>query len=67
LDRESEAELKAVSLSLAPGDTVTHDNYGLGTVVSMSGSGADTEAMIDFGAELGVKHLVLGYAPLKKF
>jgi len=52
--------------SLAPGDMVTHDTYGLGTVVSVGGAGDRAEAKIDFGAEYGVKHLVLRYAPLEK-
>jgi DNA helicase-2/ATP-dependent DNA helicase PcrA len=52
--------------ALAPGDKVTHDAYGLGTVVSVQGSGDDPEAKIDFGGEYGIKHLVLRYAPLEK-
>jgi DNA helicase-2/ATP-dependent DNA helicase PcrA len=52
--------------SLAPGDKVTHDAYGLGTVVSVQGSGDDPEAKIDFGGEYGIKHLVLRYAPIEK-
>ena len=52
--------------SLAPGDKVTHDAYGLGTVLSLQGSGGDPEAKIDFGGEYGVKHLVLRYAPIEK-
>jgi DNA helicase-2/ATP-dependent DNA helicase PcrA len=52
--------------SLAPGDKVTHDAYGLGTVLSLQGSGDDPEAKIDFGGEYGVKHLVLRYAPIEK-
>jgi DNA helicase-2/ATP-dependent DNA helicase PcrA len=52
--------------SLAPGDKVTHDAYGLGTVLSLQGSGDDPEAKIDFGGEHGVKHLVLRYAPIEK-
>ena len=52
--------------SLAPGDKVTHDAYGLGTVLSMQGSSDDPEAKIDFGGEYGVKHLVLRYAPIEK-
>jgi ATP-dependent DNA helicase UvrD/PcrA len=52
--------------SLSPGDRVTHDSYGLGTVVSVQGSGDDPEAKIDFGGEYGVKHLVLRYAPIEK-
>jgi ATP-dependent DNA helicase UvrD/PcrA len=52
--------------SLAPGDKVTHDAYGLGTVLSVEGSGDDPEAKIDFGGDYGVKHLVLRYAPIEK-
>jgi len=52
--------------SLAPGDMVTHDKFGLGTVVSTDGFGDQAEAKIDFGADYGVKHLVLRYAPLEK-
>ena len=55
-----------MSLSLAPGDKVTHDTYGLGTIVSTSGSGTGAEAIIDFGVEVGVKRLVSAYAPLQK-
>src|SRR3984957_19656187 len=53
-------------LSLSPGDMVTHDKFGLGTVVSTDGYGDQAEAKIDFGADYGVKHLVLRYAPLEK-
>jgi DNA helicase II / ATP-dependent DNA helicase PcrA len=52
--------------SLSPGDKVTHDAYGLGTVLSLQGSSDDPEAKIDFGGEYGVKHLVLRYAPIEK-
>jgi DNA helicase-2/ATP-dependent DNA helicase PcrA len=52
--------------ALAPGDRVTHDKFGLGTVVSADGYGDQAEAKIDFGGEYGVKHLVLRYAPLEK-
>jgi DNA helicase-2/ATP-dependent DNA helicase PcrA len=52
--------------SLSPGDKVTHDAYGLGTVVSVQGSGDDPEAKIDFGGDYGIKHLVLRYAPIEK-
>ena len=52
--------------SLSPGDLVTHDKFGLGTVVSTDGYGDQAEAKIDFGGEYGVKHLVLRYAPLEK-
>jgi DNA helicase-2/ATP-dependent DNA helicase PcrA len=52
--------------SLSPGDKVTHDTFGLGTVVSADGHGDQAEAKIDFGGGYGVKHLVLRYAPLEK-
>jgi DNA helicase II / ATP-dependent DNA helicase PcrA len=52
--------------SLSPGDLVTHDKFGLGTVVSSDGYGDQAEAKIDFGADYGVKHLVVRYAPLEK-
>jgi len=52
--------------SLAPGDYVNHDSYGLGRVLSVQGHGDDPEAKIDFGGEYGIKHLVLRYAPIEK-
>jgi len=52
--------------SLAPGDRVNHDAYGLGTVLSVEGRSDDPEAKIDFGGDYGIKHLVLRYAPIEK-
>jgi DNA helicase-2/ATP-dependent DNA helicase PcrA len=52
--------------ALSPGDMVTHDKFGLGTVVSTDGHGDQAEAKIDFGADYGIKHLVLRYAPIEK-
>jgi DNA helicase-2/ATP-dependent DNA helicase PcrA len=52
-------------IALAVGDRVSHDRFGLGTVVSVSGAGDNADATIDFGAE-GVKRLVLRYAPVEK-
>jgi hypothetical protein len=66
IEREKEAQLKVNSLSLAPGDRVEHNKFGFGIVQSTSGSGTRAEAIIDFGEEIGVKHLYLNYAPLKK-
>ncbi|PKW27359.1 DNA helicase PcrA [Phycicoccus duodecadis] len=53
-------------IALSPGDRVTHDSYGLGTVVRTMGEGDRTQAEVDFGGELGVKRFVLRYAPLEK-
>lgn len=52
-------------ISLAVGDRVTHDQFGLGTVVTVTGSGADAQATIDFG-DSKPKRLLLRYAPVDK-
>ncbi|MEV4353206.1 DNA helicase PcrA [Nonomuraea sp. NPDC052116] len=51
--------------SLAPGDRVTHDAFGLGTVVSVDGVAEKTKVKIDFGSG-GEKTLLLAYAPIDK-
>src|SRR5450631_2319252 len=51
---------------LKPGDRVTHDSFGLGTVVSTSGLGDNAQAKVDFGSSIGAKTFVLRYAPLEK-
>ncbi|MFE0446596.1 DNA helicase PcrA [Streptomyces fungicidicus] len=51
-------------VSLAVGDRVTHDQFGLGTVVAVKGTGANAEATIDFGDK--PKRLLLRYAPVEK-
>ncbi|MES5816463.1 DNA helicase PcrA [Streptomyces sp. RG80] len=52
-------------VSLAVGDRVTHDQFGLGTVTSVKGTGANAEATIDFG-DAKAKRLLLRYAPVEK-
>ncbi|MFI1398896.1 DNA helicase PcrA [Streptomyces sp. NPDC020681] len=52
-------------ISLVVGDRVTHDQFGLGTVVEVTGSGADAQATIDFG-DTKPKRLLLRYAPVEK-
>ncbi|WP_420819165.1 DNA helicase PcrA [Nonomuraea lactucae] len=51
--------------ALNPGDRVTHDAFGLGTVVSVDGVAEKTKVKIDFGTG-GEKTLLLAYAPLEK-
>ncbi|WP_327155196.1 DNA helicase PcrA [Streptomyces tubercidicus] len=53
------------AVALAIGDRVTHDSFGLGTVVGVKGSGDNAEATIDFGGEKP-KRLLLRYAPVEK-
>ena len=52
-------------VNLSAGDRVLHEKFGLGSVVSVSGTGDRTQASIDFGSE-GVKRLLLRYAPVEK-
>jgi DNA helicase II / ATP-dependent DNA helicase PcrA len=52
-------------IELEPGDRVTHDSFGLGTVVKVEGSGDGTMAHVEF-RDLGVKRLLLRYAPVEK-
>ncbi|CAB4830526.1 MAG: DNA helicase PcrA [Actinobacteria bacterium] len=53
------------TIVLAAGDRVTHERFGLGTVVSADGVGAKADATIDFGSS-GIKRLLLRYAPVEK-
>jgi DNA helicase-2/ATP-dependent DNA helicase PcrA len=50
---------------LSAGDRVTHDAFGLGTVVATSGAGEHAQATVDFG-DSGLKTLLLRYAPVEK-
>ena len=51
---------------LRPGDRVSHDSFGLGTVVRVEGEADKVMAHVDFGTDTGVKRLLLRYAPLEK-
>lgn len=51
--------------SLDVGDKVTHDTFGLGTVVELEGAGDRAIAHVEFRDE-GVKRLLLRYAPVTK-
>ena len=53
-------------ISLHSGDRVSHDSFGLGTVVRVEGEGDKSMAHVDFGEETGTKRLLLRYAPLVK-
>lgn len=52
-------------VALTVGDRVTHDSFGLGTVVAVKGAGDTAEATVDFGEEKP-KRLLLRYAPVEK-
>ncbi|MCU1536275.1 MAG: ATP-dependent helicase PcrA [Humibacillus sp.] len=53
-------------ISLHAGDRVSHDSFGLGSVVRVEGEGDKSMAHVDFGEETGTKRLLLRYAPLVK-
>ncbi|WP_405529545.1 DNA helicase PcrA [Streptomyces avidinii] len=52
-------------IALVVGDRVTHDQFGLGTVMEVKGAGADAQATVDFGDDKP-KRLLLRYAPVQK-
>ncbi|MDR0366498.1 MAG: UvrD-helicase domain-containing protein [Bifidobacteriaceae bacterium] len=51
--------------SLRPGDLITHDVYGLGTVEDVEGEGLGQVAKIKFREE-GLKRILLRFAPVVK-
>jgi DNA helicase-2/ATP-dependent DNA helicase PcrA len=55
-----------VALKLGVGDRVSHDKYGLGTVVEAQGEGPRATATIDFGAAGKVKLMLIGSVPMVK-
>ncbi len=64
-DAASKAKPARAIPSLAPGDRVVHDSFGMGTVVAVDGAAEKSVASIDFGSD-GVKRLLLRYAPVEK-
>jgi DNA helicase-2/ATP-dependent DNA helicase PcrA len=53
------------TMVLEVGDRVSHDTFGLGSVVAVNGAGDRAEATINFGS-YGEKRLLLRYAPVEK-
>ncbi|WP_040492691.1 DNA helicase PcrA [Ilumatobacter nonamiensis] len=53
-------------LGLNVGDQVEHPAFGAGTIIAVDGEGDKTEAVINFSGGVGLKHLSLAWAPLKK-
>jgi DNA helicase-2/ATP-dependent DNA helicase PcrA len=54
------------ALSLNVGDRVTHDKYGLGTVVATDGVGPRATATIDFGTAGSIRLMLIGSVPIQK-
>ena len=53
----------STAMVLEVGQRVSHDTFGLGTVVALAGEGDKSEATINFG-QYGDKRLLLRYAPV---
>ncbi|MGH2556873.1 MAG: 3'-5' exonuclease [Actinomycetota bacterium] len=69
-DQESAAASRASHglhepIDISTGDTVFHERWGEGVVISVSGRGQGAEATISFD-EVGEKRLMLAYAPLAR-
>jgi DNA helicase-2/ATP-dependent DNA helicase PcrA len=52
-------------VQVSAGDTVMHERWGEGVVLTVSGSGTDAEATVRF-EDVGEKRLLLAYAPLTR-
>ncbi len=52
--------------SFAAGDKVAHKKWGTGVIVSVKGTGNDTEIQIAFPAPVGLKKLLASFAPIEK-
>ncbi|MDF2546723.1 MAG: ATP-dependent helicase PcrA [Anaerosolibacter sp.] len=57
INQENSGEIK-------PGSKIKHDKFGIGTVITIKGSGEKAELTIAFDSA-GIKKLALGYAPIK--
>ena len=54
------------AMRLDVGDRVSHDKYGLGTVVAADGDGPRATATIDFGTSGTVRLMLIGSVPMTK-
>ncbi len=54
------------AMRLDVGDRVSHDKYGLGTVVAADGAGPRATATIDFGTSGTVRLMLIGSVPMTK-
>jgi len=52
--------------TLTVGDSVRHNSFGEGVVTNLEHTAADTEVTIEFAGGVGVKRLLLSFAPLEK-
>ena len=62
----SQQETESSEVDLKAGDQVHHDVFGDGVVVSCVASGEDHQVTVAFKGSVGIKKLLLSYAPLEK-
>lgn len=63
---EKARQAGAGDASFTTGDKVSHAKWGVGVIVSVKGTGTDTELQIAFPAPVGVKRLLAAFAPVTK-
>lgn len=61
---QTKTERPVPTISLEPGERVTHPTFGDGLVIEVTGSGSDTQVVVTF--DKATKRLLLAYAPLTK-
>lgn len=66
IERETGAEQIDNFLQYTGGERVKHPKFGLGTVVGVQGTGEDQELNIVFPQPIGLKLILLKYAPLQR-
>ena len=54
------------NLNLSAGDRVNHAKYGLGTVLTVEGSGVRETVTVDFGSSGTVRLMLIGGVPMEK-
>lgn len=64
--RSASSEEQASDKHFSNGDKVVHKKWGTGTIVSVKGTGEDTELQIAFPAPVGIKRLLAQFAPIEK-
>lgn len=51
-------------LDFVSGERVFHEKWGSGMIIDVKGTGFDQELFVDFGENIGIKQLILRYAPI---
>ena len=65
MDKNMDKDNALVIADFHVGDRITHDRYGLGTVVATENKGRNSVIAVDFGGG-AVKRLILRVAPIEK-